>query len=297
MPVVPAAAKVLVSGVNGYLCVWVAHTFLEHDYTIRGTARSYDYGFELVEVADTTAVRIDVVAHIASLFHYNATEPSDPIDLVVKSIVSILESIQAHALIVKRIALTTSYADWNDQAVDLVKKKSGVAGGATIYGASKTLAEMAAWKFLEQSVSVSDLVLINPPYLIGGPIQEVHSMVELNTSQKIIFDVLTGKLPDDQYEEIDFSLVYICNVAETHVRVAESPQEGGTRCLVSAGACSPQDILDIANSLEPKPWDGMLHMIAFNTQQFERVHGFKLRTLAGTIADSLKDFRAQGWIQ
>ena len=85
MPAVPAPALVLISGINGYVGVWVATKYLEHGYSVRGTVRSiekagkhlYDlfskYGdrFELVEVKDITskgafdeAVKgVDVVAH------------------------------------------------------------------------------------------------------------------------------------------------------------------------------------------------------------------------------------------
>ena len=85
MPVVAAPARVLVSGVNGYLGIWVAEAYLSEGYTVRGTVRSVEraeqhlrktfaqYGdkFELVEVEDITAPGafddavkgIDVVAH------------------------------------------------------------------------------------------------------------------------------------------------------------------------------------------------------------------------------------------
>ena len=85
MPAVPAPAKVLISGVNGYVGAWVAQKYLEHGYSVRGTVRSiekagghlYDtfskYGdrFELVEVKDITAKGafdqavqgVDIVAH------------------------------------------------------------------------------------------------------------------------------------------------------------------------------------------------------------------------------------------
>ena len=70
MSPVPAPAKVLVSGVNGYLGIWVVRKYLEAGYTVRGQVRSIakagkhlkdtfaSYGdkFELVEVSDITAV-------------------------------------------------------------------------------------------------------------------------------------------------------------------------------------------------------------------------------------------------
>jgi nucleoside-diphosphate-sugar epimerase len=70
MAPVSAPAKVLVSGVNGYLGAWTVLKYLEAGYSVRGTVRSISksgahlnnlfskYGdkFELVEVKDITAV-------------------------------------------------------------------------------------------------------------------------------------------------------------------------------------------------------------------------------------------------
>ena len=69
MPAVTAPAKVHVSGANGYIAMWVVRTLLEKGYSVRGTVRSsakgaylsnyfrpYGDKFELVEVADITAV-------------------------------------------------------------------------------------------------------------------------------------------------------------------------------------------------------------------------------------------------
>lgn len=70
MPAVPAPAKVLVSGANGFIAVWVVKRLLEAGYSVRGTARSegkavhlrktfesYGEKFEVVIVPDITQVR------------------------------------------------------------------------------------------------------------------------------------------------------------------------------------------------------------------------------------------------
>ncbi|CAK5277914.1 unnamed protein product [Mycena citricolor] len=71
MPTISTAAKVLVSGANGFLATWVVRSFLEQGYTVRGTIRSASKGanlkelfksygdkLELVVVPDITAVRV-----------------------------------------------------------------------------------------------------------------------------------------------------------------------------------------------------------------------------------------------
>ena len=100
---------------------------------------------------------VEIVEHTASPFYLDAKTPHELIDPAVKGTVSILESILTHAPTVKRVVLTSSCvsvwtylidsprtfteADWNDQAVNLVKEKGSEAGGPMIYFASKTLAE------------------------------------------------------------------------------------------------------------------------------------------------------------
>lgn len=72
MPAVAASSttKVLVSGANGYIAVWVVRKLLEKGFAVRGTVRSdakgvflketfksYGDKFELVIVPDITKVR------------------------------------------------------------------------------------------------------------------------------------------------------------------------------------------------------------------------------------------------
>jgi nucleoside-diphosphate-sugar epimerase len=96
MVAISAPAKVLVTGANGYLATWVVKKYLEAGYSVRGTVRSlsksaflndkfghYGNRFELVVVDDITkdgafdeAVKgVDAIAHTASPFHLNATNP------------------------------------------------------------------------------------------------------------------------------------------------------------------------------------------------------------------------------
>lgn len=96
MHTVAAPAKVLVTGANGFIAVWVVKYLLEKGYTVRGTVRSEAKGehllklfknyvdagnFELVTVSDFTkpgafdeAVKgMDVIEHTASPFHFNVS--------------------------------------------------------------------------------------------------------------------------------------------------------------------------------------------------------------------------------
>lgn len=71
MPAVPPGSKVLVSGANGFIAVWVVRDLLERGYSVRGTVRSegkathirklfesYGDKFEVAIVSDITKVRL-----------------------------------------------------------------------------------------------------------------------------------------------------------------------------------------------------------------------------------------------
>ena len=49
MPSVKKGSKVLVSGANGFIAMWVARTLLERGFTVRGTVRTEDKGKFMIE--------------------------------------------------------------------------------------------------------------------------------------------------------------------------------------------------------------------------------------------------------
>lgn len=58
-------------------------------------------------------------------------------------------------------------AHWNNTSAALVEEKGSNAGGFHIYSASKTIAEKAAWKFVEDNKDQIkfDLSSIHPSYV------------------------------------------------------------------------------------------------------------------------------------
>jgi nucleoside-diphosphate-sugar epimerase len=108
-------------------------------------------------------------------------------DLIIPAVqgtTSILNSALKHGNALKRVVLTSSFvsvfeqteaprvfteSNWNNASVEAVKTKGSGADPFTIYQASKTLAEKAAWEFVAaHSSEISwDLVAINPPWILG----------------------------------------------------------------------------------------------------------------------------------
>jgi nucleoside-diphosphate-sugar epimerase len=109
-------------------------------------------------------------------------------DLIIPAVqgtTSILNSALKHGNTVKRVVLTSSIvsvfenvteprvfteSNWNNAAVEAVKAKGSAADPHTIYMASKTLAEKAAWEFVDANKSrISwDLVALNPTWIFGA---------------------------------------------------------------------------------------------------------------------------------
>ncbi|KZT25509.1 NAD(P)-binding protein [Neolentinus lepideus HHB14362 ss-1] len=113
MPAVIPPSKVLVTGANGYIAIWVVRRLLEKGYSVRGIVRSEskaehlrqlfnEYGgkHEVVVVEDITkegtfdeAVKdIDAIEHTASPFHLLADDPNEFIEPAVKGTLGVLQS-------------------------------------------------------------------------------------------------------------------------------------------------------------------------------------------------------------
>ncbi|KAI0063643.1 D-lactaldehyde dehydrogenase [Artomyces pyxidatus] len=337
MSPVTAPAKVLVTGANGFIAAWVVRTLLESGYTVRGTVRSASKGehlkalfasfqerFEVVTVDDITkdgafdeAVKdIDLVEHTASPFHFNAKEPDELIVPAVRGTVGILESVKRYGTSVKRVVITSSTAaitvpssepvsynefTWNDPAVQKTKELGAAAGPAAIYQASKTLAEKAAWDFVEENkASIGwDLVTLNPPYVYGPPINEVTSLKELNTSMDNFYKaVVDGSQDAAKLASNSASWIDVRDIAKGHVLAGEKGEAGGQRIIVSAGEYYWQDIVDVANSIDPAPLPNLVRgnpgatkgkqfLIRHDASKLDRVLGLKPRSLEDTVRDSL----------
>lgn len=60
MPAV-STGKVLVTGANGYIAVWVVRRLLEQGYSVRGTVRSESKGTHLKEIFKEYGDKLEIV--------------------------------------------------------------------------------------------------------------------------------------------------------------------------------------------------------------------------------------------
>ena len=244
---------VLVTGGSGFLGSWCLVELLRRGYDVRTTVRDasreeeiramiepeVDAGNRLsVHVADLTddegwdsAVRgCDYVLHVASPFP--PEQPKDPDELIVPAREGSLRVLRAALDAgVKRVVLTSSAVaiansggppvsgeafteeDWSDPAnPDL-----------TPYGLSKTIAERAAWDFVNERGEASRLAVVNPSAILGPVLSDDRSY-SLQAVERLL-----GGAPG--IPRIGFSFVDVRDVADLHILAMTAPEAGGERFL------------------------------------------------------------------
>ena len=98
MPAISAPAKVLVTGANGFLAVWIIKELLEKGYTVHGTVRALEKGAHISELfkdavvseklklvvvpdvlaagaLDNAVVGVDVIVHAAAELSFRPGHP------------------------------------------------------------------------------------------------------------------------------------------------------------------------------------------------------------------------------
>lgn len=247
--------KVLVTGITGFIGTHVAIQLLKNGYTVRGSMRNLNRKDSILEILkancpdlnpdsvefvkgeltnpedwDIAMKDIEYVMHIASPLPLDLKK--DENDLIIPAREGTLNVLKAaHRHNVKRVVLTSSIAaighghkiksrsysedDWTN-----LKGK----GDITPYIKSKTIAESEAWEFVNQTDVNSELVVINPGYVLGPLLEKDYS-----DSAQIIRKLMAGEIPG--LPRISFPLVDVRDVAEMHVWAMELPEAAGKRFI------------------------------------------------------------------
>ncbi len=254
---------VCVTGATGYVASQIVAQLLQEGYRVRGTVRStknteklspltrLDGAAERLELVeadlgdpasfDAAVAGCEVVMHTASPYVLDVKDPQrDLVDPAVEGTRGVLSACK-RAGTVKRVVLTSSMAAITDEPDGRVlteadwNEKSSLERNPYYY--SKTLAEKAAWRFVEEEKPGFDLVVLNPFAVIGPSL-----VPPLNQSNAIFVELLTGKVP--AIIELAFGFVDVRDVAAAHVAAMETPGASG-RYVCAAETRSLADLVQI----------------------------------------------------
>ncbi|NNC78797.1 MAG: aldehyde reductase [Acidimicrobiales bacterium] len=260
--------RVLITGASGYIAKHTVFRFLNAGYIVRGSVRRLERGDEVRSAVaphvnsgvdldqqlefvaldlgadagwDDALNDIDVLVHMASPFPI--AQPKDESELIRPAVDGTLRALRAaKANGVNRVVMTSSAAaitgaparpngsfdesDWTDLEFPEL----------TPYVKSKTLAERAAWDFVENDAPGMQLTVINPVFVLGAPLDSNYG-----SSIEVIERVVGAK--DPAVPRVGFSVVDVGDIAEMHLRAAQRPETAGERI---AGATRGMWFSDIA---------------------------------------------------
>jgi dihydroflavonol-4-reductase len=266
--------KVLLTGSSGYIGKHITLRLLTDGYEVRASVRSkakadevraamlahLPAGFDVdgklsfveldLESDDGWAAAIggvDVLIHSASPFPI--ASPKDENELVRPAVEGTLRALKAaHSAGVKRVVLTSSVAAIYGNDLPAGKTEFDETMwtdvehpvGRVAYTKSKTLAEQAAWKYIETEAPELELTTVNPVLVVGAPLDK-----HFGSSVSVVERILQAK--DPMLPDISFSLVDVKDVAAMHVKAISTDASKGQRFIASAGS---RTFVQIAKSLK-----------------------------------------------
>jgi nucleoside-diphosphate-sugar epimerase len=244
----------LVTGGSGYVETQsppvLLSTGLPVPATVRSTARE-DQVRAAVRRGDADDARLEVVAadltaddgwkaavtgceevyHVASPIPH--VQPTDPDELIVPAREGVLRVLgAARDAGARRVVLTSSFAaigyspkpvreftedDWTDPGTP----------GLAPYPRSKAIAERAAWDLMERDGGDTELVVVNPTFILGPTLT-----TELRSSLQITKAMLDGTMSVVRRQR--FGVADVRDVADLHIRAMAAPEAAGKRFLALA---------------------------------------------------------------
>lgn len=266
-----SAAPVLITGATGFVASEIVRQLLEQGYRVRGTTRDPQAAaasgeltslrgaadrLELVAADlndaagfDAAVAGCEYVIHVASPYTLNVSDPQrDLVDPAVNGTIAVLAA--ARAAGVRRVVLTSSFAAIGSHARPQPYTEADWNDGASLdhspYSYSKTMAERAAWEYVEREQPGFDLVSINPTVVIGPTLVR-----RVNESYGFFIGMTDGSQP--AIVAIDHPGVDVRDVALAHILAMENPAASG-RYLLSSGNFTLRQIADsaIAHGLDEK---------------------------------------------
>lgn len=265
---------VLVTGASGFIAQQLIVNLLAQGHAVRGTVRSKSKGetlrtalakhtdraseIELVE-ADLESDRgwpeavagVDVIQHLASPFPMAA--PKNPDDLIRPARDGALRVLRAaKAAGANRVIMTSSCAaiayGWGDRLPEVLTEKDWSDPNNTSdcppYMQSKTLAERAAWDYVNGEGRGIALTTINP-VAVFGPILSA----QVKTSVGIVAQIMTGKYP--ALPNAGIQVVDVRDVSAAHIAAMDDPSTTSERYILADKFYWLRDFADVLREAFP----------------------------------------------
>jgi nucleoside-diphosphate-sugar epimerase len=317
----------LVTGGSGYLGTHLIAALLRDGREVRATVRSLDSesavraavrlggvddaGLSLVAVDLTSddgwaaaASGIEEVYHLATPFPLAQPEHSD--DLVIPAREGTLRALRsARDAGARRVVLTSSFAaigyspkpsadyseaDWTDPETP----------GLPAYPKSKTVAERAAWDFIETQGGDTELVVVNPTFILGPTLT-----AEPRSSLQLVKAMLDGTMPVVPRQR--FGIADVRDIADLHVLAMSAPDAAGKRYLGLADGptLSFRDVAQLLRdrlgelaakvSTEEAPGAELPNLVIRNERARKEL-GWHPRPAETTIIETAENLRDRGFL-
>ncbi len=267
--------KILITGISGFLGSHTAIAALNKGYEVVGTIRDIKKAEKIkkliakhtnhigklsiaeanlldYEIWNKLSKEVDAILHIASPFP--RTLPKNEEDLVKPAKEGTLNVLQAASKNkLKKVVVTSSIGaiaygklngkrkkvydenDWTDESI---------LNDSTPYYRSKTIAEKAAWRFIENDISGLEMVTICPGAILGPVLEE-----DFGTSANIVIKMMDGSTP--AIPKIGFEIVDVRDVAELHLLALESSNSNGSRYVATSSFMELKQVAEVLRQEYP----------------------------------------------
>ena len=182
-------------------------------------------------------------------------------------------------------------ADWTDPDMP----------GLPAYPRSKTIAELAAWDFVAREGGDTELVVVNPTFILGPTLT-----AQPRSSLQLVKAMLDGAMPVVRRQR--FGVADVRDIADLHVRAMAAPDAAGKRFLGLADGPTisflqlAQILRDRLGALadrvptEEAPGDEPPVLVIHNERARDEL-GWRPREAATTIVETAESLRDLGLLE